>query len=475
MGDITGFLKYDRKDFSKDSVETRKRHWREFFHPFSDRDLSQQAARCMDCGTPFCHWGCPLANLIPDWNDLVYRGCWKEAYERLVETNNFPEMTGRICPAPCENSCVLSITKDAVTIRNVELLIIEKAFEEGWVKPRPPLKRTGKLVAIVGSGPAGLACADQLNKAGHRVTVFEKNENIGGILSLGIPDFKLEKKIIERRISVLRDEGIVFKTRCHIGVDISIHYVQKEFDAIVLAGGSQEARDLKIPGRELKGVCQAMDYLCQQNRINGGVLINPKEQINAKDKSVIILGGGDTGADCIGTANRQGAKSVKQFEILPCPSLTRTTDNPWPEWALIYRKGSSHEEGVAQDYCILTKSLSGEKGNLKKLHGIRLEYGPKDPMTSRSLMKEISDSEFEVDCDLLILAMGFIGSLKKGLVEDLNIPLDSRGNVKTDVNYMTSVNGVFSAGDMRRGQSLIVWAIHEGRGAAECVDRYLRK
>ncbi|MDP8264477.1 MAG: glutamate synthase subunit beta [Candidatus Aceula lacicola] len=475
MGDITGFLKYKREDFSKDSVEMRKQHWREFIHPLPVEDLRQQAARCMDCGTPFCHWGCPLANLVPDWNDLVYRGRWKEAYERLIETNNFPEITGRICPAPCEYSCVLGITKDAVTIRNIELSIIEKAFEEGWVKPKPPVKRTGKSVAVIGSGPAGLACADQLNKAGHSVTVFEKSESIGGILSLGIPDFKLEKKIIERRVNILKEEGIVFKTRCRIGVDISIRYVQKEFDASVLAGGAEDARDLKVSGRELQGVYQAMDYLRQQNRINVGVRVKPKEQITAKDKNVIVLGGGDTGADCIGTANRQGAKSVKQFEILPRPPLTRAVDNPWPEWAFIYKEGSSHEEGVDQDYCILTKSLGGEKKKLKKLHGVRLEYGFKDPVTSRASMKEVPGSKFEVDCDLLILAMGFMGPFKKGLVDNLNIQLDERGNVRTDEKYMTSANGVFAAGDMRRGQSLIVWAIHEGRSAAEGVNEYLVK
>ncbi|MFA6378872.1 MAG: glutamate synthase subunit beta [Candidatus Omnitrophota bacterium] len=473
MGDITGFLKYNKQDFSKEAAESRKKHWKEFIQRLSDEDLQLQAARCMDCGTPFCHWGCPVANVIPDWNDLVHRNRWKEAYHRLAETNNFPEFTGRICPAPCENSCVLGINRDPVTIRNVELSIIEKAFEEGWVVAKPPFKRSGKTVAIIGSGPSGLACADQLNKVGHSVTVFEKNEDLGGILALGIPNFKLEKHIIERRIDLMRKEGIVFKTRCHIGVDISIRYIQKEFDAIVLAAGAEDARDMNIPGRELKGIHQAMDYLRQQNRVNKGISVNAIERMTAKGKHVIILGGGDTGSDCVGTANRQGAKSVKQFELMPRPPMTRVKDNPWPQWAFIYRKSSSQEEGIEQDYCILTKYLSGEKGHLKKLHGVRLEYGPWDPITCRATSKEIPGSEFAVDCDLLILAMGFLGPSKKGFVENLNIELTPRGNIKTDENDMTNIKGVFATGDAHRGQSLIVWAISEGRHTAVGVHQWL--
>lgn len=473
MGDIKGFLKYQRKDFRKESVENRKKHWKEFIQQIPGQDLQMQAARCMDCGTPFCHWGCPVANLIPDWNDLVHKGQWKEAYDRLVETNNFPEITGRVCPAPCEHSCVLGITQEPVTIRNVELMIIEHAFEKGWVVPRLPAYRSGKKVAVIGSGPAGLACADQLNQQGHSVTVFEKNEEIGGILTLGIPDFKLEKHVIERRLEILRKEGILFKTQCQVGDDISISYIQKEFDAIVLAVGSEEPRELNIPGRELKGVYQAMEYLKQQNRINKGNPPHSLERISAKGKNVVVLGGGDTGSDCIGTANRQGAKSVKQFEILPCPPRERSADNPWPQWAFVYRQSSSQEEGVEQEYSILTKSLSGEKNQLKKIHAVRLEYGPRDPESGRASFKEVPHSEFEVECDLLILALGFLGPVPVGFVEKLNIVLDKRGNIQTDENNMTNVKGVFAAGDSRRGQSLIVWAIQEGRAVAKSVDHWL--
>lgn len=473
MGDILGFLKYTKQDFNKEPAETRKKHWKEFIERLPVPELQIQASRCMDCGTPFCHWGCPVANVIPDWNDLVSRHHWREAYQRLIETNNFPEFTGRICPAPCEHSCVLGINRDPVTIRNIELTIIEKAFEEGWVVARPPLKRTGKTIAVIGSGPAGLACADQLNKCGHSVTVFEKNEDLGGILTLGIPNFKLEKHIVERRIDLMRKEGIVFKTRCHVGVDMSIRYIQKEFDAVILAAGAEEPRDMDIPGRDLQGVYQAMDYLRQQNRVNKGDSVDKQERITAKNKHVIILGGGDTGSDCVGTANRQGAKSVKQFEILPRSPLERAKDNPWPQWAFVYRKSSSQEEGVEQDYCILTKYLSGDKGQLKKLHGVKLEYGPKDPVTLRASMKEIPGSAFEVDCDLLILAMGFLGPVKKGFVDSLGIELDARGNIKTNQNDMTNIKGVFATGDAHRGQSLIVWAIHEGRRTAQGVHQWL--
>lgn len=468
-------MKHDRQEFPKEAVETRKRHWREFWHFLEEEQIRIQASRCMDCGTPFCHWACPVENLIPEWNDLVYRGRWQEAVIRLQATNNFPEITGRVCPAPCEFSCVLAINRPAVTIKNHELAIVEKAFQEGWIQPRPPKIRTGKTVAVVGSGPSGLACADQLNKAGHQVRVFEKNEVLGGILAMGIPDFKLEKGVLERRLKIMREEGVVFKTKVQVGVDVMAKYIQREYNAVVLTGGAEQPRDLQVPGCELKGVHQAMEYLIEQNRVNKGKLIREDRRITAKGKHVIVLGGGDTGADCVGTANRQGALSVKQFEILPKPPLERAQDNPWPQWSFTYRKSTSHEEGVDQDFCILTKHLSGEAGKIKKLHGVKLNYGPIDPKTCRYQTQEIPGSEFAVDCDLLILAMGFLGPVRNGMLDELGVELDGRGNVKTDGNYMTNVEGIFSAGDMRRGQSLVVWAIQEGRKAAEGVDRWLKK
>jgi len=470
MGDLTGFMKYDREDFNKEAIETRLKHWKEFVKQIPEKEQQKQGARCMDCGIPFCHWGCPIGNLIPDWNDLVFKGRWKDAIDRLHETNNFPEITGRICPAPCEDSCVVAINQPAVAIKNNERFIVEKAFEKGWIVPSPPKERTGKTVIVVGSGPAGLACADTLNKMGHKVIVYEKNEDIGGLLTLGIPNFKLEKNIVERRVNLMRDEGIIFKPNTHVGTDVTAKYLLKEHDAVVLSGGAEVARDLKVPGRELSGVYQAIKYLTQQNRINRGVEIKAEERISAKDKNVIVLGGGDTGSDCVGTANRQGAKSVKQFEILPRPPEERAFDNPWPQWGLVYRKSSSQEEGVEQDYCIMTKSLIGKNGKLNKLQAVRLEYGDKDPETGRRPMKEIPGSKFEVDCDLLILCMGFLGPVRIGMLEELGVELDARGNVKTDERYMTSVENVFAAGDMRRGQSLVVWAINEGRNAAIGVN-----
>jgi len=474
MGDIKGFMKWDRQDFKKEPIPERIKHWKEFFiHP-SDEELRQQGGRCMDCGVPFCQSGCPIGNIIPDWNDLVYRGQWKEAIERLHKTNNFPEFTGRICPAPCENSCVLAINQPAVTIKNIEVSIIDRAYEKGWIKPEPPKHRTGKKIAVIGSGPAGLACADQLNKKGHTVTVYEKNEYIGGLLTLGIPDFKLEKSIVERRVERMRKEGVHFKTNAHVGVNVSAQELKEKHDALVLSGGAEAPRDLQVPGRELKGTYFAMEYLTQQNRINAGQKVDPKDRITAEGKKVIILGGGDTGSDCVGTANRQGAASVQQFELLPRPPQERNLDNPWPQWAFVYRKSTSHEEGVKQDYSIMTKKLSGENGQLKKLHGVRLEWGLKDPATGRQAMKEVSGSEFEVEVDLLFLAMGFVGPVKKGMLEEIGVEIDARGNVKTDEKTrMTNVPGIFAAGDMRRGQSLVVWAINEGRVAADGVHQYL--
>ncbi len=473
MGDVNGFMKYDRKDFDKQPVAERLGHWREFIHKMPEEDLRTQGARCMDCGVPFCQSGCPIGNIIPDWNDLVFRNRWQEAVERLLKTNNFPEFTGRVCPAPCENACVLGINKPAVTIKNIELSIIEKAYREGWVKPAPPKIRTGPRVAVVGSGPAGLACADQLNKAGYVVTVYEKNEVMGGILALGIPDFKLEKWVVERRLKRMAEEGVAFKTKVNVGVDISAEELRKKYDAVVLCGGTEQPRDLPVEGRNLKGMHFAMEYLIQQNRVNAGARIDPALRITARGKNVVVLGGGDTGSDCVGTANRQGAKSVQQFELLPRPPKERALDNPWPQWALIERTSTSHDEGVKRDYCVMTKRLSGENGVLKKLHAARLEFGPKDPRIGQRPMKEIPCSDFEVEADLVFLALGFLGPVKKGLLEDFGVELNERGNVKADRNKMTSVPGVFTAGDMTRGQSLVVWAIHEGRAAARGVHSYL--
>ncbi len=473
MGDTNGFKKYDRQEFKKEPVKDRLENWKEFTKILPDKELKEQGARCMDCGVPFCQSGCPIGNIIPDWNDLVYRDRWQEAIERLHKTNNFPEFTGRVCPAPCENSCVLAINQPAVTIKNIEVAIIEHAYEQGWVKPQPPKRRSRKKVAIIGSGPAGLACADQLNKNGYKVTVYEKNEVIGGLLTLGIPDFKLEKWIVERRVSRMHQEGVNFKTGVHVGVDINAKDLKEKYDAVVLCGGAEDARDLPIPGRELEGVYQAMHFLPQQNRRGLGIHVDPKESVTAQGKKVVILGGGDTGSDCVGTSNRQGAASVKQFELMSRPPEQRSSDNPWPSWALVFRSSTSHDEGCERDYSILTKKLSGEDGKLKKLHCVRLEFGPKDPATGRSAMKEVPGSEFEVECDLLLLAMGFMGPVKKGMLEQLGVEFDPRGNVKSDANKMTTISGVFTAGDMTRGQSLVVWAIQEGRAAAQGVHQFL--
>ncbi|MBF0385824.1 MAG: glutamate synthase subunit beta [Candidatus Omnitrophica bacterium] len=471
MGDTTGFLKYERKEFGKETVAERLRHYCEFVKYPPEVEMQTQGARCMECGIPFCHWGCPISNLIPDWNDLVYKGKWQEAVKYLQETNNFPEFTGRICPAPCENSCVLSINAPAVAIKNIEVAIIEKAFKEGWIKPNLPKVRTGKAVAVVGSGPAGLACADQLNKAGHTVTVYEKNEDIGGLLRLGIPDFKLDKKIVQRRVDIMAAEGVVFKPNTHVGVDIKAQYLRKNHDAVVLSGGAELPRDLAVPGRELKGIYFAMDYLTQQNRVNKGKQFTA-ERIDARGKNVVVIGGGDTGSDCVGTANRQGAKSVKQFELLPEPPVEREWDNPWPHWAFIKRTSTSHEEGCERHYAVLTKAFTGEGGQVKRLEGIKLEFGQKDH-SGRRPMKEIAGSEFSVNCDLVFLAMGFLGPAKNGMLEELGVEIEKSGNVKSDSNYMTNVPGVFACGDLRRGQSLVVWAINEGRTAALSIDRWL--
>lgn len=472
MGDIKGFIKYQKSDFKKVNIDERLTHWDEFTIPLNEEELKTQGARCMDCGIPFCQSGCPVSNIIPDWNDHVYQGNWEEAFRRLNRTNNFPEFTGRVCPAPCENSCTLAINKDAVTIKNIEVSIIERAFNEGWVSANVPEKRSGKNIAVVGSGPAGLACADELNKKSHSVTVFEKNEVIGGLLALGIPNFKLDKKIVQRRVDHMKAEGIEFKTNVEIGKDILLSELLDKFDAIVLSGGAEQPRDLPVEGRKLKGIHFAMDYLTQQNRSNMGQTFNGST-ITAKDKNVIVIGGGDTGSDCIGTANRQGAKSVINLELLTKPSSERSDDNPWPQWAVIERTSSSHEEGVEKMFSVMTKKFSGEDGTVKKLHGIELKFGEKNPITGRKPMNEIIGSDFTLDADLVLLAMGFTGPVKDNLIGELDIELDERSNIKTDDNRMTNIPGIFAAGDIRRGQSLVVWAINEGREAANQVDKYI--
>jgi glutamate synthase (NADPH/NADH) small chain len=472
MGEIKGFIKYSKVDFHKEHVDDRIKHWNEFTETLPDEELKTQGARCMDCGIPFCQSGCPINNIIPDWNDLVYKGNWEEAYKRLNRTNNFPEFTGRVCPAPCENSCVLAINKPAVTIKNIEITIIEKAFENNWVVATPPIKRSGKKIAVVGSGPAGLACADELNKKSHSVTVYEKNEFIGGLLTLGIPNFKLDKKIVQRRIDLMKAEGVDFKTSIEIGKDILLSELLEKFDAIVLAGGAEQPRDLPVEGRNLNGIYYAMEFLTQQNRINMGQTFNGNK-ISAKDKNVIVIGGGDTGSDCIGTAKRQGAKSVINLELLSQPPKERTDHNPWPQWALVERTSTSHEEGCERQYAVMTKKFTGENGKVNKLHAIKLQFGDKDNLTGRRTMNEIIGSDFTIDADLVLLALGFTGTVKNNLIGELDIELDERGNIKSDENRMTNIPGIFTAGDMRRGQSLVVWAINEGREAAEQVDRYI--
>ncbi|HEY2584501.1 MAG TPA: glutamate synthase subunit beta [Tepidisphaeraceae bacterium] len=477
MGKPTGFKEISRELPKRRPVELRILDWEEIYHDFPEDKLRAQGARCMDCGIPFCNNGCPLGNIIPEWNDLVYKNRWRDALEMLFKTNNFPEFTGRICPAPCEEACVLVINEKPVTIKLIEQNIIDRAFAEGWVTPRPPQKRTGKRAAVIGSGPAGLAAAAQLNRAGHGVTVFERADRVGGLLMYGIPNFKLDKKVVERRVKLMEAEGITFKTSANVGDNVKVEDLRRDFDAIVLCGGATAARDLKVPGRELKGIYKAMDYLPLQNKRNLGDPIPDEQFISAKDKHVIILGGGDTGADCLGTAQRQGAKSIKQFELLPRPPESRTAEMPWPYWPMIYRVSSAHEEAAWQwgedvrDYSINTKSFSGEDGVVKKLHGIRLEWSK--GADGRYAMKEVPGSEFELDCDLCLLAMGFVSPEHPGPIQQLNLRLDSRGNVAVDENYMSSVPGVFAAGDMRRGQSLVVWAISEGRCAAHGVDKYL--
>ncbi len=471
MGKVTGFLEIKRKKPPVRPVEERLRDWKEVYLPSPDADLKKQAARCMDCGIPFCHQGCPLGNLIPDWNDLVYRDHWQDAIQRLHATNNFPEWTGRLCPAPCEGSCVLGINDDAVTIKAVENTIIERAWDEGWVVPQPPTVRTGKRVAVVGSGPAGLAAADQLNRAGHLVTVFERSDRIGGLLRYGIPEFKMEKRFVERRLQSLEKEGIVFRVNADVGGGTPVAELQRDFDAIVLACGATWPRDLSVPGRELAGIHFAMEYLTLQNKRCEGDVIPDEQFISAKGKRVVIIGGGDTGADCLGTVHRQGAVSVHQFELLPRPPDTRAADNPWPQWPNIFRVSGAHEEGGERVYAVSTQRFLGdERGRVRGLEAVEVEV-VRDG--GRLDFKPVSGSEFTLDVDLVLLAMGFLGPERKGPVEDLGLKVTERGNVRRDQNWMTSVPGVFTCGDMQRGQSLIVWAIAEGRSAARGVDLYL--
>jgi len=477
MGKITGFMEYARDHYPERPIEERVRDYKEIYKDFPVDRLRTQGARCMDCGIPFCHQGCPLGNLIPDWNDLVYKNRWQEAIERLHATNNFPEFTGTLCPAPCEGSCVLGINDNPVTIKYIEVNIIDRAFKEGWVVPEPPKKLTGKKVAVVGSGPAGLACAQQLRRAGHEVTVFERSDRIGGLLRYGIPDFKMEKRRIDKRLEQMTAEGVVFKTNANIGVNVPVEELKKNFDAIALCGGASQARDLNVPGRELKGIYLAVDYLTQENRVNAGDKV--PEQVSAEGKNVIILGGGDTGADCLGTAVRQRAKSIHQFELLPRPPAERAANNPWPQWPMIFRTSPAHAEAKqlygeqdVRDFNILTKQLTGENGVLKKLHAVKLEWIPSNN-GGPPKMQEIPGSEFTMDVDLLLLAMGFTGSEKPGMIEQLGVKLDNRDNIVTDPTYMSTVPGVFAAGDQRRGQSLIVWAIAEGRKCARGIDQFL--
>ena len=470
MADPRGFLKHTKRETpQRRPVPLRLKDWKEVYEAFSHDTLQVQATRCMDCGIPFCHNGCPLGNLIPEWNDLVRTGRWRDAIERLHATNNFPEFTGRLCPAPCEGSCVLGINQDPVTIKQVEVEIIDNAFAEGWVVPKPPTVKTGKKVAVVGSGPAGLAAAQQLTRAGHTVTVFERDDRIGGLLRYGIPEFKMEKRHIDRRLEQMAAEGTEFRTGVNVGVDITARQLRQDFDAVVLAGGATVRRDLPIPGRELDGILQAMEYLPLANRVQLGDPITDADgqpPITAKGKKVVIIGGGDTGADCLGTAHRQGAVSVHQFEIMPRPPETRAESTPWPVYPLMYRVTSAHEEGGERVYSVNTEEFIGRDGKVVGLraHEVRMNNGK---------FEKVEGSDFEMEADLVLLAMGFIGAQREGLLTDLAVEINERGNVARDADFQTTVPGVFVAGDMGRGQSLIVWAIAEGRAAAAGVDRYL--
>ena len=471
MGKSTGFIEIKRKKHPTRPVEERIHDWREVYLPYPNADLQDQGARCMDCGIPFCHQGCPLGNLIPDWNDLVYHDQWHAAIDRLHSTNNFPEFTGRLCPAPCEGACVLEINQDPVTIKAIEVSIIDRAYDEGWVTPQPQSTRTSKKVAVVGSGPAGLAAADQLNRAGHSVTVFEKSDRIGGLLRYGIPEFKMEKRVLDRRLAILEAEGVIFRGGVTVGSDVPVDRMRADFDAILLAAGAGQPRDLPVPGRDLQGVHFAMEYLMLQNRRCEGDTVADGQFITAQGKHVIILGGGDTGADCLGTAHRQGAGSVTQLELMPRPPQERAPDNPWPQWPNIFRVSPAHEEGGERLYAVSTQRFTGDtEGHVRALRAIKVEMVRRD---GRVQFDPILWTEFEIPADLVLVAMGFVGPERGPLVTDLGVKLTDRGNVWRDERWMTSAPGVFAAGDMQRGQSLIVWAIAEGRSAARGIDQYL--
>ena len=470
MGKPTGFKEYDRElPENRDPKERIKDH-KELSLPFSKEKLNHQAARCMDCGVPFCHNGCPLGNNIPEFNDAAYRGNWEEATKILLSTNNFPEFTGRICPAPCEASCVLGINKPPVTIELIEKSIAEEAFEKGLIKADPPKYRTGYKVAVIGSGPSGLAAAAQLNSAGHMVNVYERADRIGGLLRYGIPDFKLEKEVVERRVELMREEGIVFKTNANVGGNVKVSDIMDQYDAVVLCGGSTIPRDIPIEGRDLEGVHFAMDFLTQENKRVAGDMIPKDEVISAKDKHVVVIGGGDTGSDCVGTSNRHGAKSITQIELLPKPPSERGEKDPWPLWPATLRTSSSHKEGCERKWALNTKAFEGENGKVTSLQLVEVEW--KTLENGRQTFEEVPNSMVEIPCDLALLAVGFLHPQKKGMLEELGVELDARGNVKAH-GYRTSVDKVFAAGDMRRGQSLVVWAISEGREAARTIDEYL--
>ncbi len=476
MGKATGFMEFSRQDRQFAPAEERLKHYQEFVIALSDGDLTTQAARCMDCGIPFCHQGCPVNNIIPEWNDLVYRGQWREASDVLHSTNNFPEITGRICPAPCQESCTLNIDDAPVTIKTIECAIVDKAWEEGWIQPQIAPKHSGKKVAVIGSGPSGMACAQQLARAGHQVMVFEKQDRIGGLLRYGIPDFKLDKKLIDRRVSQMRAEGVSFRTNAHVGHNFDITRIQKEYDAVVLTGGSEHPRDLPVPGRELEGVHFAMDFLRANSKVVQGVLGAERDLISAKGKNVLVIGGGDTGSDCIGTSNRHGATSVTQIEIMPQPPEKEDKALTWPNWPNKMRTSSSQEEGCTRLWQIATKAfLDDGNGKLRAAQCIKVEWNKDDQ--GRWQMSEVADSEFEIPCELATLAMGFVHPVQEGMLEQLGVALDGRGNVQSQTEgsqaYQTSVGGVFAAGDMRRGQSLVVWAIREGRQCAQAVDTWL--